>query len=41
MSECLYWVSHSLVHLRDERQGPWWSLRKFYEVGEYMDSLKV
>jgi len=26
--------------LRDERQGPWWGLRKFYQVGEYLDSLE-
>jgi len=24
--------------LWDERQGPWWGLRKFYQVGEYLDS---
>jgi len=24
--------------LWEERQGPWWGLRKFYQVGEYLDS---
>jgi len=26
--------------LRDGRQGPWWGLRKFYQVGEYLNCLE-